>query len=240
MTDAYIYTNCGGRPYNEDSADFISDENGSLFVAADGLGGLGGGDVASAAVIDAMKSAWAQITPSAPLGDWLRSAIEAANQAVMQKQAQSGGRMKSTVAALCVTKNKWAYAHVGDTRLYRISGGTIREITGDHSVAYKKYQMGEISYNAIYTDEDQSRLLRSVGEEERCKPDVVESDLPIAHGDSFLICTDGIWGKIYDPEILVDCLKAQTAKEWAELMLMRIMPRMTPNSDNLTLIAIKF
>ncbi|MCD8049483.1 MAG: serine/threonine-protein phosphatase [Clostridia bacterium] len=240
MTDVYMYTNRGGRDHNEDCADFVFDENGAMFVVADGLGGLGGGDVASQAVIDTMKSAWkAKMADTSP-SDWLRDAIEKANQVVMQKQAESGGRMKSTVVSLVVTGSRWANANVGDARLYRISNGMIKALTQDHSVAYKKYTMGEITYDELYTDEDQSRLLRSVGEDSRCIPDISESSEPINPGDAFLLCTDGIWGKLFNEEILVDCLKASTAQEWTELMLMRIMPRLTSTSDNLTLIAIKF
>ena len=57
-------------------------------------------------------------------------------------------------------------------------------------------------------------------------------------GDAFFLCSDGMWEYILDEEILVDYLKADSARTWAELLLLRVMERIPPKNDNLSLIAI--
>ena len=57
-------------------------------------------------------------------------------------------------------------------------------------------------------------------------------------GDSFLLCSDGFWEYIYDTEILVDWLKAGNAQEWGRLLLLRVMDRLRPGSDNLTVMTV--
>ena len=100
--------------------------------------------------------------------------------------------------------------------------------------------MGEISREEINFDEDRSSLLRAVGDTSRCLPEWGEplNDGAVLPGDAFLLCSDGFWEYLFDEEILIDRLKADTAQRWAELMLLRLLPRMRPNSDNLTLITV--
>ena len=56
--------------------------------------------------------------------------------------------------------------------------------------------------------------------------------------ESLILCSDGMWEYLRDEEILVDCLKAKNAKEWAELLLLRAVARIRPGNDNLSLITV--
>ena len=60
----------------------------------------------------------------------------------------------------------------------------------------------------------------------------------LSPGDAFLLCSDGFWEYLYDEEILIDFLKAETPEHWAELMLLRILPRITQETDNMTLLTV--
>ena len=231
--DVCVYTNGGGRPYNEDRAEGWTDGTGGLFVVADGLGGHRDGDKAAACVTASMRSAWEE-QRATPGQEWLPGAVAKANEALLQLQQETGGRMKSTLVALEVNDTRARWAHVGDSRLYYITGGRVYQLTEDHSVTYKKFRAGEISRMQINFDEDRSSLLRAVGDPSHCVPEVGGSDEPLRVGDAFLLCTDGFWEYLYEEEILVDSLKAATAQEWLELLLLRVMERMQPNSDNLT------
>ena len=87
-------------------------------------------------------------------------------------------------------------------------------------------------------DEDQSRLLRSLGSEERNEPDIHAADVPLAQGDAFFLCSDGAWEYLMDEEILIDFLKSETAEHWAELMVLRIIERVRGENDNLSLLTV--
>jgi serine/threonine protein phosphatase PrpC len=236
--DVCIYSNSGGRPYNEDRAEGWTDGSGGLFVVADGLGGHRDGDKAAVGVIEAMRSAWDAYRASPVQQDWLPGAVAKANETVLNIQRETGGRMKSTLAALSVEDTKAQWAHVGDSRLYFLTGGRIYQLTEDHSVTYKKFRAGEISRMQINFDEDRPSLLRAVGDVNHCVPDVAGSDVPLCPGDAFMLCSDGFWEYLYEEEILVDSLKAETAQEWMEQMLLRIMERVRPDTDNLTAMTI--
>jgi len=146
--------------------------------------------------------------------------------------------MKTTVVALSVNGDQAAWAHAGDSRLYYLHNKAIEVYTEDHSVAYKKYLSGEITREQIGFDEDQSSLLRALGNPARSQPDCRLLEHPIAPGDGFVLCSDGMWEYILDEEILVDFLKADCAQTWAELLLLRVMERIGPENDNLSIITV--
>ena len=136
--------------------------------------------------------------------------------------------------ALHLSRGKAAWAHIGDSRLYRFSGGKLAA-TRDHSVTYRKYLGGEISCTVIYHDEDRSSLLRVLGREP-CSPETDGCEtLP---RDAFLLCTDGFWEFVYIEEILIDLLKTRTPEEWAKLMLLRHIRRTPAGNDNFSLITV--
>lgn len=234
--DSFIYTSQGGRAYNEDSAGSRQEGPDGIFVVADGLGGHQFGEVASACVKDALLEGWHPGEADRP--EWIRRQIEEANRKVLAIAQERKSVLKSTVVALAIEGERAVWANVGDSRLYYLHGGRIERITEDHSVAYKKYKAGEIRREQIGQDEDQSCLLRAVGSQDRYEPDVCICDAPLEAGDAFLLCTDGVWEYLKDEEILIDLLKAETAEEWAELLLLRVMGRIGEDNDNLTLLTL--
>lgn len=110
--------------------------------------------------------------------------------------------------------------------------------TNDHSVAFKKYKSGEITREQIAADEDQSSLLRSLGNNDRYKPEIYSPNIEIGKGDAFFLCSDGAWEYLRDEEILIDFLKSETARQWSELLMLRIMERVNGRNDNLSLLTI--
>ena len=146
--------------------------------------------------------------------------------------------MKTTAAVLAINDNQAIWANVGDSRVYFIHRNRLHAYTNDHSVAYKKYKAGEITREQIAVDEDQSRLLRTLGSEERNEPDIHITDVPLESGDAFFLCSDGAWEYLMDEEILIDFLKSENAEYWAELMLIRIIERVNGENDNLSLLTV--
>lgn len=236
MFDVFEYTNQGGRSYNEDSVGSSCDGNIGIFVVADGLGGHALGEEASAIAVETIVSGWNPSEEDAVTQ--LKGKIAEVNQNILQLQEEMNAVMKTTVAVLAVNDKQAVWANVGDSRVYFIHGNRLHACTNDHSVAYKKYKSGEITREQIATDEDQSRLLRSLGSEERNEPDIHAADVPLEPGDAFFLCSDGAWEYLMDEEILIDFLKSETAEHWAELMMLRIMERVDGENDNLSLLTV--
>ena len=235
--DCYLFTSQGGRSCNQDSIGKAETDEGGVFVVADGLGGHLHGEQAAQCVVDTLLDA-AHTPPAKDLLSWLNGAIDRANANILELQAEHNCNMKSTVAALAISGTAAVWANVGDSRLYYLHSRKIERITEDHSVAYRKYKDGEISRAEIGTDEDQASLLRALGNRERGKPDSYRLEYPLAEGDGFLLCSDGLWEYVLDEEILVEYLKAGSAREWGEHLLLRAMERIRPGNDNLSLITV--
>ncbi len=228
---AYCYTNQGGRDHNEDSLRCLAEEG--VFVLADGLGGHGKGEVASALAVETIAAGCVE---GARDQEGLLSLFQTANEAILAAQALPGQEeMKTTAVALVITGDQAVWAHSGDSRLYRYADGALCHATRDHSVTYMKYLGGEIGYLDINHDDDRSSLLRALGKRE-CRPETGQA--PLAAGDAFLLCSDGFWEYIYKEEILADLLKAETPRQWAEGMLLRHIRRAPPGNDNFSLITV--
>ncbi len=236
MFDVYEYTNQGGRSYNEDSVGHRASGNDGIFVVADGLGGHSFGEVASACVRDTLLELWPPATPD--YSRWIGDSFTEANRRILMLQKEKNTVLKSTAVVLLITNGQAIWAHSGDSRLYYIHGGSLCEMTEDHSVAFKKYKGGEIRRDQIAKDEDQSSLLRTLGGEDRYEPTVRICDRPIERGDGFFLCSDGAWEYLRDEEIAIDMLKAENAKHWSELLRVRMLDRIQSGNDNLTLLTV--
>ena len=230
---AYCFTNRGGRDHNEDSVRCFAGEGWGVFVVADGLGGHGKGEVASALAADILFQGCLDSTPG---HEDLLELFQRANETVMSGQGEPGQEeMKTTAVVLSIGGDRAVWGHIGDSRLYRFSGGTLTQETRDHSVTFMKYLGGEISYMDICHDDDRSSLLRALGKLP-CKPEAGQADL--LPEDAFLLCSDGLWEYVYQEEMLADLLKAETPEQWAEGMLLRHIRRTPPGNDNFSLITV--
>ena len=143
--------------------------------------------------------------------------------------------MRTTAVALKLAEGQAVWGHIGDSRLYRFSNGELAGVTADHSVTYRKFLGGEISYMDVYHDDDRSSLLRVLGKAS-CQPETGQAELK--PGDAFLLCSDGFWEYVYQEEIQADLLKAETPAQWVQLMLLRQIRRTPPGNDNFSVIAV--
>lgn len=229
----YSYTSRGGRAHNEDSLRCSCDGERGIFALADGLGGHNKGEVAARLAAETICEGG---TGCLPDGNGLLERFQTANRRILDAQREPGQEeMRTTAAALVLENGHACWAHIGDSRVYRVSGGTITQATRDHSVTYMKYLGGEISYMDVCHDDDRSSLLRVLGKAS-CAPEGGSG--PAAPGDAFLLCSDGFWEFVYNEEMLADRLKARTPEDWARLMLLRHIRRTPSGNDNFSLITI--
>ena len=161
------------------------------FLLADGMGGHADGGVAAAAACAVLRDAG--------VGSW-RDRVVVANGAVRARAAAGAG---TTVLVLEVVGGRATVVSVGDSRLYRVRAGRLEQLTEDHTLR------GELLTAGIDADrhapERQTRGLTSyLGiDPRRLRVDVV--DVPVAAGDRFLLCSDGIHDAVA-PAALVDAL----------------------------------
>lgn len=231
--DSFSFTGKGGKDCNQDAIGQCQTENGCIYIVADGLGGHRHGEIASARAVEFLLSD----TEAEDRSVWLSERLKAVNEEIMVLQAEHG-TVKTTAAVLAIDADHAVWAHVGDTRVYYLHNDTIEAVTEDHSVAYMKYRSGEIRRDQIGSDEDQSSLLRALGNETRHTAVIGSPKHPIEPQDAFLLCSDGVWVYLQEEEILVDYFKAESAREWAELLLLRIMDRIPEGNDNLSMITV--
>ena len=235
--NCFVYTNQGGRGHNEDAVGEKKLTDGGLYVLADGLGGHKNGEIASECVVHTILNA---PDPEAEedIREWFQKQFDMVNENICSLQKEYRSNMHSTAVVLRIDGEHSNWAHLGDSRLYYLHRGRILSITEDHSVAYKKYKAGEITRAQINTDEDQSSLLRTLGKRYGCVAECECAEDGLESGDGFLLCSDGVWEYLFDDEVLIDFLKAVDARQWGELLLMRVIERIQPGNDNLSLITV--
>ena len=229
--DSAFYSQPGGRRVNEDSVAVFRYDKCLLALAADGLGGMGNGDVASK---DAAENLARMLSGQDIDEDLLCDAIQEENSRILDMH-RDGSRMMTTVAVLWTDGTKTLAATVGDTRLYQFRDGQIVFQSTDHSVAQLAVFSGEITQSQLRGYPGRNRLLRALGAEERMQAELNELD--IRPRDRFLLCTDGFWELVVEAEML-RWEKGDTAALWLRRLEALVSNRCGPRGDNQSAIAV--
>ncbi|MEC8643751.1 MAG: PP2C family serine/threonine-protein phosphatase [Pseudomonadota bacterium] len=177
------------REKNEDALYF--DEDNGLWVVADGIGGVKGGELASAAVIDHLRSFKQLENVSKSIRD-LEARFLIANSAcrvIFEKQV-----VGSTVAALFHYESLVVFLWAGDSRIYRLREGSLSLMTVDHNLAQERVRRGEVSQENSQSLPSSNVLTRAVGIHHKLRVEM--NFAPLQSGDRFLICTDGLYREL--------------------------------------------
>ena len=177
------------RRINEDAL-FVNEAEG-LWLVADGIGGHGNGDKASAAVVEHVEGYCQRSSVDESLAD-IPSRLRQAHQAC--KNMPGAGRPSTTVAALIIFQSKAIMIWAGDSRIYRLRSGELTLLTEDHNLAQERYRTGELSLEAAQRLKSANVLTRAVGvhQDLHLDADVTE----VEAGDRFLVCTDGLYKEL--------------------------------------------
>lgn len=229
-------THGGARSENEDTADWRLEDGMGCWAVADGLGGHGGGQLASRAAVSAVLETFsASPEASRPLLDRL---VTDANDAVRRaQQGSSHPGMRTTITLLVSDSRLAAWTHVGDTRLYHLRNGRVVHQTADHSVPQGLVDAGQITPHEIRSHPERNRILRALGHSTPPEGSIA-GPTPIEVGDAFLLCSDGWWEYVTEPEMEADYAKSATPDEWLDHMMQRVLQRATGEFDNLTAIGV--
>lgn len=231
-SDSYAVTNVGCvRKLNEDR--HLSDDDQFLWAVADGMGGMAKGDWAAEKVVEAMGG----VTLNGDLGAALNcvgNAIEDANSSISLYSAELGEQMGSTVVSLVLRDNQFAVLWVGDSRAYLWRDGHLARLTKDHSQVQDMVDGGIITAEEAETHKLKNVLTRAVGIEQNFGigmiQDAVKSD------DVFLLCSDGLYGPVPEPEIAKLLEEADDLEEAGENLVQLCLERGAP--DNVTLVLV--
>ena len=174
------------RRVNEDAL-FVNEAEG-LWLVADGVGGHGNGDKASAAVVGCVESYCQGNSVEESLAD-ITSRLRRAHQTC--RNMDGAGMPSTTVAALIIFQSKAILIWAGDSRIYRLRGGELTLLSEDHNLAQERYRKGELSREAAQRLKSANVLTKAVGvhQDLHLDADVTE----VEAGDRFLVCTDGLY-----------------------------------------------
>ena len=210
MSKVYQATHVGKvRKNNEDALIFIEPE---IFVVADGMGGQAAGEIASRILIDTVKNFLPTI-PEPLNEDILKKAILKSNAAILREAAENPNYrgMGTTATILHLYNHRAYYAHVGDSRLYRLRNKNFEQITQDHSYVENLVRKGEITEAEARVHPMKNILTQAVGAVEEITVDT--ASFSIEAGDIFLLCTDGLTNMVEDKKIAEILLTAENPAE---------------------------
>ncbi len=234
-----LYTDKGKRDINEDSADVICIGKSCCFVLADGLGGHGMGDEASACAVQTAR----EVFSGDPAGEDVIARIFEKTQERLLKLQQEKRRpdsMKTTLTVLTLAEDKLRWGHIGDSRIYRFRGRKLEERTRDHSVVQALATLGEIREKDIRNHPDRNRLLRVLGQEWTGESYEISPEVLLSGEDSFILCSDGFWEYIDEKKMQKLLKKTGTAGEWLEAMKKIVFKNgKDKNMDNNTAITVR-
>ncbi len=198
------------RDNNEDS---IAQTPGlGLVVLADGMGGHQAGEVASGLAVDIISRHIANVVNGDAHQDFVTdsnslennaidAAIRLANATIFetaQARVECAG-MGSTVVVAMLHDNKISFGHVGDSRLYRMRGDELEQITEDHSVVQELLSRGLITPEEAHTAYNKNLVTKALGVEATVEPDV--NELEFEANDIYLLCSDGLSDVLKDDTI---------------------------------------
>ena len=212
LVDISSYSERGIRKKNEDAMTVMQNGDHLLAVVADGLGGCGSGEIASAKAVQTITGG---VLSGRWDGDSMVEYILQANREIVNLQTEETA-MRTTVAVLVLEGSMATVLHVGDSRIYQIRDNTIIFQSVDHSMAQIAVTVGECPPDQLRTHPDQNKLYRSLGNVKAPKIDV--STLDVAAGDVFLLCSDGFWGPVLESVMLRTLTDAASMDAWLGTM----------------------
>jgi protein phosphatase len=220
------------RGHNEDACGVHAEGPLHVLVAvADGVGGEEGGEIASRTAIDVTLRAYRESPATWGAAKRLYRAVQAANIEIHDRAlvVTELRRMATTLTAIVIEGGMAHAAHVGDSRLYLLRDGALLQKTKDHTVAGGRRRVGLIDAQAEKTHPERSVLTRSLGRELIAAVDRIA--FPLADGDTLLLCSDGLYNVLEEPDIAA-ALEASDAETACRTLIDRANGLGTP--DNLT------
>jgi len=211
-----------------------------LLLVADGMGGERAGDRASQLaskrirdwIVSGEYCSWPEFAGDRPLEAVLRKATREVSNEILRlgEEDPSIRGLGSTLVLTVVRDNEVTIAHVGDSRCYRIRAGAIEQMTTDHSWVERQVEAGVLTPDQARNHPQRNVLTRSLGDNTPPDPDLRSEEL--RGGDLFILCSDGLTGKVTDAEILEQARVHPSPQVLAEALVR--LANEKDGSDNIT------
>jgi len=198
------------RPRNEDN--MVDRPDIGLWAVADGAGGHGAGDVASAAIAEALEALPPGLSAAEMLAQ-VRLRLMAVHQA-LQQQAQArpnGGIIASTIVVLLARGGHYAALWAGDSRAYLLRGGMLHRVTRDHSLVQELVDAGTLTEEEAERHPQANVITRAIGAEGELELDKVSDR--ILPGDRFVLCSDGVFKELSESQIAALAAEGAVAEQ---------------------------
>jgi serine/threonine protein phosphatase PrpC len=242
-------TNAGRvRANNEDNYKMVDPLN--LYVLSDGMGGEAHGEIASAMAVETVVKHCIDIetNPAAKIigavqPSWsartkrLSTAVHLANSSIFKSAEKNPDQhgMGATLTAVWIDGAKLSIAHVGDSRAYLLRGGTLLQLTRDHSLVAEQVRRGILTAAEAEESDMQSVLLRALGAQAEIEVDAEEHTL--FPRDVLLLCSDGLTRVVTEPEIAGTLQSETDPAQAAEKLVAMANERGGP--DNITVLVVR-
>jgi protein phosphatase len=208
------------RDHNEDCIE--SRPEVGLYVLADGMGGYNAGEVASgmatSLIADGLQETWVPSEAARMSRDearatserMLREQIGRANTAIFttsQNNPECAG-MGTTLVVCLYHDNFMTVAHIGDSRLYRLRGDSMEQVTRDHSLLQEQLDSGLITPEEAKLSQNKNLVTRALGIDPTVEPEIHVYETQ--KDDIYLLCSDGLSDMVEDEEIRLTLITLRT------------------------------
>jgi len=185
------------RELNEDSV--LTKPEIGLWAVADGMGGYRGGDVASRAVVEALKALAPTASAALFLDAFEQKVVRVNSDLRALALARASEVVGTTLVALLVHSEHFACVWCGDSRAYLRRGGAVSQISRDHSEVQELIDQGLLDEEKAKTWPRRNVVTRALGATDKPELDLVDGR--IYSGDRFLLCSDGLTTHVAQDEI---------------------------------------
>jgi PPM family protein phosphatase len=226
----------GGREKNEDRMGYCYTRESGLFLLADGMGGHPEGEVAAQLALQTISALY-QKEAKPIVGDvseFLATAIMAAHHQIIRYASEKGmlDTPRTTLVAAILQGSYATWAHCGDSRLYLVRHGELLTRTRDHSYLEQQTSAGIVRLDRV----NRNILFTCLGSPSKPVFDVT-GPVALQQGDRILLCSDGLWGSVTDPDI-VRALAANSVSEAVPDLVEMALRNGGEHSDNVTAVAL--
>ena len=208
-----------------------------LFFVADGMGGHAGGEFASALSSQRIAQIDASYATPDDAGAAMLNVILEANQALTETVANhpelSG--MGTTFSGMLFVGGQAMLGHIGDSRVYLYRGGSLRQITKDHTFVQRLVDLGRITPEEALVHPRRNVIMRVLGDTNEV-PQLDAEVLEVQPGDRWLLCSDGLCGYVSDEIIERNLGSSESAQEITDVLIGEALEAGAP--DNVTIVIV--